>query len=204
MTNKVLIVVDAQNDFVEGAMAVPGARNAINVIARILGKFDAIVYTQDWHHRNHCSFTAQGGTKPQHCVANSTGAQINQYLPMLLGDIPVKTVQRGRHRHVEGYSAFWDYNQEHETTLGNLLSNLAIRNTPMKLYICGLGTEGCVLNTMMDAVQNYPDIVIIEDACRGRDEDRAQRALEAMAEAGAMILPSACIVDHTPAVELVT
>lgn len=203
MVNKILIVSNAQNDFVTGSMAVPGARDAVNTIARILGKFDAIIYTQDWHHRHHCSFDTQGGTKPQHCVANSTGAQIIQYLPMQLGDIPIKTVRKGRHRYCDNYSDFWDNNNEYETELRGVLSNMST-DAEMKLYICGFLTEGCVRNTVHDAIRNYPNVVVIEDACRGREETSVDRAMEQMSAEGAMLLPSTCIVDHTPAAALIT
>jgi len=54
-----LIVVDPQNDFVksDGALAVPGAKDAIPAINALLDRTWAKTYvTADWHPMNHCSF----------------------------------------------------------------------------------------------------------------------------------------------------
>lgn len=87
----VLILVDIQNDFVPGgALAVPGGDEVIPVCNRILGAFDLVVATQDWHPANHGSFAASHPIRnvgevidlnglsqilwPVHCVQNTPGA----------------------------------------------------------------------------------------------------------------------------------
>jgi nicotinamidase/pyrazinamidase len=188
--NKLLIVVDAQVDFVSGAMAVPGAKEAVAIIARMLGKFNSVFYTQDWHPRNHCSFIKEGGLWVRHCVANSTGSRIVSSLPLALGDIHVDTVRKGSHRYVDSYSAFWDDNHEYQTEMAAKIQRRAIADVPMKLYICGFATEYCVKATVVDALSEYNDVTVIDDACRGVDKDKADQALEEMADKGAMIIPS--------------
>src|SRR3989344_9625282 len=76
----VLIVVDVQNDFLPGgSLAVPEGDAVVPVLNRYLAEFSAhelpIYATRDWHPANHCSFTAQGGPWPPHCVAETHGAQ---------------------------------------------------------------------------------------------------------------------------------
>ena len=71
-----LIVVDVQNDFVSGTLAVPGAKDIIeNVNAHIAAadnKDAPIFFTKDWHMPKHPSFKEQGGPWPPHCVTRVT------------------------------------------------------------------------------------------------------------------------------------
>jgi nicotinamidase/pyrazinamidase len=54
----VLIVVDVQNDFVSGSLAIPGARDIVPVINRLVAGFAHVIVTQDWHPRGHISFAS--------------------------------------------------------------------------------------------------------------------------------------------------
>ncbi len=71
-----LIVVDVQNDFLpSGTLAVPSADLVIEPLNRYIRAFEhrrlPIFLTRDWHPPNHCSFRAQGGWWPAHCVAGT-------------------------------------------------------------------------------------------------------------------------------------
>ena len=75
-----LIIVDVQNDFLPGGMlAVPRGDEVVSVINNYIDLFLTkglpIIATRDWHPVNHCSFQAQGGPWPPHCIANSPGAE---------------------------------------------------------------------------------------------------------------------------------
>src|SRR5512143_401209 len=74
----VLLVVDVQNDFVTGSLAVPGAVQVLPVLNRYIREFAhrglRIVATRDWHPPAHFSFREQGGQWPEHCVAGTAGA----------------------------------------------------------------------------------------------------------------------------------
>ena len=66
-----LIVVDVQNDFCPGgALAVPGGDDIVPALNGWIGRFREsglpVVFTQDWHPVNHCSFAVQGGIWPVH------------------------------------------------------------------------------------------------------------------------------------------
>ena len=59
MSNEALIVVDMQNDFCDGgALAVPGANAIVPLVNRLIGRFDHVVLTQDWHPAGHASFAS--------------------------------------------------------------------------------------------------------------------------------------------------
>ncbi|GMU73682.1 MAG: isochorismatase family protein [Burkholderiales bacterium] len=67
-----LLVVDVQNDFVSGSLAVPGGAEAIAPLNAAMAAFAAagrpIVLSRDWHPADHRSFVQQGGPWPPHCV----------------------------------------------------------------------------------------------------------------------------------------
>lgn len=56
--NTALVIVDVQNDFLEGgALAVPGAdADFVDKIATYAQTFDRVILTQDWHPADHQSF----------------------------------------------------------------------------------------------------------------------------------------------------
>ena len=60
-----LIIVDFQNDFVNGSLAVPGAETARDNIITFIGNnfpnIHNIFFTVDNHPENHCSFIENGG-----------------------------------------------------------------------------------------------------------------------------------------------
>ena len=72
-----LVIVDPQNDFINGSLAVPGAEKAINNTIEFIKEhkedLDYIAITVDWHPYDHCSFKEYGGTWESHCVMYSAG-----------------------------------------------------------------------------------------------------------------------------------
>ena len=82
-----LIIVDVQNDFLPGgALAVNDGDAVIPVINKFMRVFTTnelpIFATRDWQPSGHCSFVDYGGPWPNHCVANSPGAQIAEELAL--------------------------------------------------------------------------------------------------------------------------
>lgn len=176
-----LLVVDLQRDFCPGgALPVPGGDAVVPAVNRALGLGPWLtVATRDWHPADHCSFQAQGGAWPAHCVAGTDGAAFHPEL------------ETGRIRHVvskatapdaEAYSGFAG------TGLADLLRASGIR----RLFVCGLATDYCVRATVLDGRRAGFEVVCLEDAVRGvevRPGDCAA-ALAAMREAGATFAQS--------------
>ncbi len=93
---KVLIIVDVQNDFLPGgALGILGGDRALLVIQRLIPCFNHVLAAQDWHPENHISFAKTHSRKdgeearldgkkqhlwPIHCVQNSFGARISSSL----------------------------------------------------------------------------------------------------------------------------
>ena len=75
----VLIVVDVQNDFVDGALGTEEAVEIIPEVCRLIDdpSFDSIVVTMDTHQADYMD-TREGKYLPvPHCIENSEGWQLN-------------------------------------------------------------------------------------------------------------------------------
>jgi nicotinamidase/pyrazinamidase len=83
-----LIIVDPQNDFITGSLAVPGAVEAMDNLVDVLNtksvEFSSIIVTIDFHPFDHCSFKENGGEWPSHCIQYTEGAAIYQPLAYTL------------------------------------------------------------------------------------------------------------------------
>ena len=175
----VLLVTDIQNDFLPGgSLAVAGGDEVVPVLNRYIGAFQAqglpVYATRDWHPLRHCSFHAQGGPWPVHCVAGTHGADFAATLT-LPPDTTV--ISKATLQDREAYSSFQG------TDLGSRLRAAGIR----RLFIGGLTTDYCVLNSVKDARRLGYDVLVLADAIRAVDVQPGdgQRAEEEMASVGA-------------------
>lgn len=159
-----LIVVDLQYDFMpNGSLAVNGGNEIADVLNPIRDIFDLVIFTQEWHPTNHCSFQDIGGPWPVHCVQDSEGAKIDLRL-IRENDI---IVQKGVNQDVDSYSAFWDNERKHKTNLDEILKQHNIDT----VYICGIATDYCVKFTALDACKLGYKTHLLVDACRGVNID---------------------------------
>ncbi|HEX2955751.1 MAG TPA: bifunctional nicotinamidase/pyrazinamidase [Chitinispirillaceae bacterium] len=155
-----LIIVDIQYDFMPGgALAVAEGDQLAEPVLEIRDTFDNVIFTQDWHPANHCSFKKNGGIWPVHCVQNSNGAGIDRRI-IRSGD---KVIRKGTHQEVDSYSGFWDNDRKHKTGLDDFLKSRNIDT----VYICGLATDYCVKFTVLDAIDAGYKVFLIADLCRG-------------------------------------
>lgn len=178
--NKVLIVVDVQNDFCPGgALAVPHGDEVVPVINRIVAAgFDYAIVTQDWHPQGHCSFIENGGSWPKHCVQNTWGAGLHKDLK--LPRLNCVFIEKGNNPAKEAYSGF------EGTPLEKVLKCLNVD----KVYVCGLATDYCVKATATDAQKLGFKTYVVLDACRGVNKENSDKAVEEMREAGVKIITS--------------
>ena len=84
----VLLIVDPQNDFITGSLAVEGAKEKMMYLSDYINsvEYDYIFITMDTHPENHMSFKENGGIWPKHCVAGTNGWCIPEYLSNALKD----------------------------------------------------------------------------------------------------------------------
>ena len=175
----VLLVTDIQNDFLPGgALAVAGGDEVVPVLNRYIGIFernDLPVYlTRDWHPAGHSSFTAQGGPWPEHCVAGSHGAKFAASLRL---PHYTRLISKATEQDCEAYSSFQG------TGLDGLLRATGVR----RIFLGGIATDYCVLETVRDARRLGYEVMLLADAIRAVDVQPGdgQRAVEEMIELGA-------------------
>lgn len=69
-----LIIIDAQNDFITGKLAVPGAERVVKNICHELEQTSAfLIVTQDIHDPGEYALSIEGKHLPEHCERNSNG-----------------------------------------------------------------------------------------------------------------------------------
>jgi nicotinamidase/pyrazinamidase len=143
---KGLLIVDVQNDFVEGgALAVTGGKDLANKIAQYLesssNDYNYIITSQDWHIEPGDHFK----TWPVHCVAETEGAEITSPLDQALKQLnkDIVTVHKGQYS--DGYSAL--ENQE------QVFLQLGLNS----IDIVGIAYDYCVKASALDAVKLYPE-----------------------------------------------
>jgi nicotinamidase/pyrazinamidase len=204
-TDRVLLVIDVQNDFCPGgSLAVEDGEAVVPVINRIMPLFARVVATQDWHPADHVSFAGShpghkpldiidaGGIEqvlwPDHCVQGTRGAELNGRLEA--GKIEL-VVRKGLRKGMDSYSAFFENDRRTETGLRYYLKGLRAR----ELFVCGLATDYCVLASALDARKVGFKVTLVRDACRGVDYPKGSvdKALAAMEKAGVKMVESAAL-----------
>jgi len=151
----VLIIVDYQNDFITGSMVLPNAEQLLKPLNQAISIAEKqgmlIIFTRDWHSKDHLSFIENGGKWPQHCIANTFGSELHKELIMpknkIVIDFGVDEISRG----------FSPYENK---ILGQLISSPSIRT----VYVAGIALEHCVLATCLDTAKKGKEVVALEDA----------------------------------------
>ena len=204
---KTLILVDIQNDFLQGgALAVPDGDAVIPIANKLQAVFPLVVATQDWHPANHGSFAINHPGKktfeqidlnglpqtlwPAHCVQNTPGAA---FAAGLKQDRIAKVFQKGTDAGIDSYSGLFDNGHRKSTGLGEWLKQKGVT----EVFGCGLATDYCVKFTALDAVQFGFKTFLVEDASRGVNlrPDDVKIAIAEMNRAGVVIVQSADILE---------
>ena len=193
-----LIVIDVQNDFCpKGALAVAQGDAIIPQINALMGQFQTVVLTQDWHPADHSSFAASHAGAapfsnvqmpygpqtlwPSHCVQGTKGAEFH---PALRSDLAQMVLRKGFRAAIDSYSALFENDKTTPTGLDGYLRARGITG----LTLVGLATDYCVAFSALDAVAQGFDVTVLQDACRAIDLDGSlARQQQAMAAAGVVL-----------------
>ena len=179
MTGKALIVIDVQNDFCPGGkLAVAGGDAILTVVNQLIGAFEHVVLTQDWHPSGHSSFASSHPGKapyeeitmpygqqtlwPDHCVQGTEGAEFHPALAWTKAEL---VIRKGFRAGIDSYSAFFENDHKTPTGLGGYLKERGID----EVTLCGLATDYCVAYSALDAVTLGFKVDVRLDACRGID-----------------------------------
>lgn len=152
--------------------------------------FAKVVYTRDRHPEGHCSFQAQGGPWPPHCIDGTPGFEFAADLPVVANPL---IVDKGVLVDRDAYSGF------DGTDLAELLRQAGIQ----RLAVAGLATDYCVKATVLDARGAGFETWALTDAIAAVDVSPGdgEKALLAMREVGAQLTDSGqfgTIHEHHP------
>jgi nicotinamidase/pyrazinamidase len=182
--NDALVIVDVQNDFCPGgALPVADGDKIVPVLNRYIEKFSnaglPVFATRDWHPVRTRHFTTGGGPWPPHCIQGTDGARFHAALA-LTGDIVV--LSKGMGSDDDSYSGFQAVDEQ-GVRLADQLRQRGVR----RVFVGGLATDYCVKYTVLDALEEGFEVVLLGKAIRGVDvqPEDSVRAIEEMLWAGA-------------------
>ena len=162
---KVLLVIDMQNDFIDGALGTKEAVAIVPAVKKKIEEFDGtVLFTRDTHFENYME-TQEGRNLPvPHCIKGTDGWQIRPELDALRNTDAIDKVTFG------------------SSELGSVLQKLDQENPIEAITVIGLCTDICVISNAMIAKAFLPEVPISVDAncCAGVTPETHENALKAM------------------------
>lgn len=173
---KILVLVDVQNDFIDGSLRNEDAIKTVPNIVDYINKFDGdVIYaTKDTHDENYLN-TPEGKKLPVvHCVNGTDGWQINNEVYRAL----VKAMDRDIDLCFIEKPTFGSYNLV-DTIAEDINENA--RN--IEIEICGFCTDICVVSNALlikAAFYDKANITVLKDLCAGVTPESHEAALTTM------------------------
>jgi nicotinamidase-related amidase len=170
--NKILVVVDMQNDFITGPLGTPEAVSIVDKVVEKIREYDTdflVNAFMDTHNDDYLN-TQEGKNLPVvHCVIDSKGHKINH-----------KVLNALRKK---GYQ-YWL-----KSTFGNFRYCESLKDTVnaygernIEITLVGVCTDICVISNALLLKAHYPEMKIVVDAacCAGSSPEKHRMALEVM------------------------
>ncbi len=167
----VLVVVDMQNDFIDGAL---GTKEAMAIVPKVVEKiknFDGrVIYTRDTHEENYLE-TQEGKNLPvEHCIKGTKGWELHPEIEALRKEQPVDKPTFG------------------SAALGHMLvaqdKDLKAKGEEgiESVTFIGLCTDICVISNAMIVKASLPEVPVLVDGecCAGVTPESHENALAAM------------------------
>ena len=161
----ILIVVDMQNDFIDGAL---GTKEAVAIVPKVREKIQqfngTVLFTRDTHGPNYLQ-TQEGRNLPvEHCIKGTEGWQIRLELDALRKTEPIDKVTFG------------------SAELGFKLAEMNAEEPIGSVTLIGLCTDICVISNAMIVKAFLPEVPVRVDAscCAGVTPESHENALAAM------------------------
>ena len=187
---KVVIVVDMQKDFIDGALGTPEAQAIVPLVAETIHQFanpnTAIIFTKDTHTDNYMN-TLEGKNLPvPHCIEGTAGYGI-------VDEVFEAWIQhaQGENRYMSGYDAYPVYDENpiriKKSTFGsvelqNILYDMNDRFEIEEITLMGVCTGICVLSNAILCKATLPEVPVnvVADCCACVTPESHKTALEAM------------------------
>lgn len=163
---KVLIVVDMQNDFIDGSLGSPQAEKTVSEAVKVIERdeWDEVCVTYDTHTENYLS-THEGKYLPvEHCIRGTDGWKLNIRIKEALEKKECMTVF------------------EKPTFGSEKLAVYMKEKKPDEITLCGLCTDICVISNalLLRAALPETEISVYEPACAGVSEESHEAAITVM------------------------
>ncbi len=166
--NRVLVVVDMQNDFITGALGSKMAEDIVENVVEKIKNFDGkIAFTRDTHYDNYMSSREGKNLPVEHCKEGSFGWEIENR---------IKSLQ------IEKECPVFDKITFGSKRLADFLLYLDKLNKIDEVEFVGLCTDICVISNAFLAQAYLPEATVVIDAscCAGVTNESHQLALKAM------------------------
>ena len=161
----ILIVVDMQNDFIDGAL---GTAEAVAIVPKVVEKVrgfkGTVIFTRDTHGENYMQ-TQEGRNLPvPHCIKGSRGWEVCPALEPLRTGLTIDKPTFG------------------SAELGKVLLELDTKEPVGSITLVGLCTDICVISNAMIAKAFLPEVPVTVDAacCAGVTPESHRNSLSAM------------------------
>ena len=159
---KILVVVDMQNDFIDGALGTPEAASIVPYVKQVIESFDGkVLFSRDTHFADYMD-TQEGKNLPvPHCIKDTDGWRIRRELDALRKTPAIDKITFGSK---------------------DLVDILKGEPSIESITFVGLCTDICVISNVMLTKAFFPEIPLIVDAkaCAGVTPESHQNALAAM------------------------
>ena len=159
---KILVVVDMQNDFIDGALGTPEAVKIVPYVKEVIQNFDGkVLFTRDTHFSNYMD-TQEGKNLPvPHCILGTPGWEIRPELEALRTTEAIDKLTFGS---------------------SHLPEILKKEENIESITFIGLCTDICVISNVMITKAFFPEVPLIVDAkaCAGVTPESHKNALAAM------------------------
>lgn len=161
----ILVVVDMQNDFIDGALGTSEAQEIVSSVVEKVKNFDGkVLFTRDTHGEQYME-TQEGKNLPvPHCIKDTKGWEIHPQLEKLRVEEAIDKVTFG------------------SADLGQFLKAENAKNPINSITFVGLCTDICVISNAMLVKAFLPEVPIMVDAacCAGVTPESHHTALQAM------------------------
>ena len=176
--NKVLVIIDMQNDFVDinGALKVPDADKVCDNIINKIKNWDGndIICTYDTHIQELYLNTEEGKNIPIHCIYKTWGWELHEFIYQALL----------KYTFANSDNRYFDIEKDtfgSVSELPALIEELCPEN-PFEIHICGVCTDICVISNafILRAAFPFAHIVVDANCCAGTTKENHLAALEVM------------------------
>lgn len=185
--SNVLVVIDMQNDFIDGSLGSEDARSIVDNVVNKINEYKAsnrpICYTMDTHDDNYLN-TFEGKNLPvKHCIQGTHGWDLNSKIKEVLERYP------RAQRYIKHTFGTFDWLMEKFIITAGITVDIDMPDQSRLKYksgsieICGLCTDICVISNALIIRALCPNTPIYVDAnsCAGTSKEAHESGLITMA-----------------------